>query len=125
QLFFQRGVFMKKAMFAFMMIVLVNVSLAGCGSADMKGIVLEVNENEIKLAENLAPHEYEDIKHESVKKLQKEDVEGTRESLELMDITYDQADEFSKGDEVDVWIDGDIMTSYPGKAHAKKISIKK
>ena len=116
---------MKKAMFACMMIVLVNVSLAGCGSADMKGIVLEVNENEIKLAENLAPHEYEDIKHESVKKLQKEDVEGTRESLELMDITYDHADEFSKGDEVDVWIDGDIMTSYPGKAHAKKISIKK
>jgi len=116
---------MKKAMFAFMMIVLFNVSLVGCGSADMKGIVLEVNENEIKLAENLAPHKYEEIKHESVKKLQKEDVEGTRESLELMDITYDQADEFSKGDEVDVWIDGDIMTSYPGKAHAKKISIKK
>lgn len=106
-------------------VLLLSVSLAGCGDADMEGIVLEVNENEIKLAENLSPNKYEEIKNESVKNLQNEDVEGKRESLALMDITYDNADEFSKGDEVEVWIDGDIMSSYPGKADAKKISKKK
>src|SRR5699024_1274811 len=114
---------MKKAMFAFMMIVLVNVSLAGCGSAHMKGIVLEVNENEIKLAENLAPHEDEDIKHESGKKLQKEDVEGRRDSLERRGRPYEQADGSRKGGEVDVWMDGDVLTSDPGRAQAKKIPI--
>jgi len=116
---------MKKSMFALIIIILFSVSLAGCGDADIEGIVLEVNENEIKLAENLSPNKYEEIKNESVKQLQNEDVEGTRESLALMDITYDNAGKFSKGDEVEVWIDGDIMSSYPGKADAKKISNKK
>lgn len=116
---------MKKAMFALIILILFSVLLIGCGDADMEGIVLEVNENEIKLAENLSPNKYEEIKNESVKKLQNEDVEGKRESLVLMDITWDNADEFSKGDEVEVWIDGDIMSSYPGKADAKKISNKK
>ena len=121
----QRGVFIKKAIFALIIIILFSVSLAGCGDADMEGIVLEVNGNEIKFAENLSPDKYEEIKNESVKKLQNEDVEGKRESLALMDITYDNADEFDKGDEVEVWIDGDIMSSYPGKADAKKIAKKK
>lgn len=113
---------MKKAMFSFIIIILFTVSLVGCGDADMKGIVLEVNENEIKLAENLSPNKYEKIKNESVETLQNEDVQGKRDGLALMDITYDDADEFSKGDEVAVWIDGDIMTSYPGRAEAKKIT---
>lgn len=114
---------MKKVIFT--LIILCGVVLAGCGDADMQGIVLDVSEKEIKLAEDLPLKEYEKIKNESVKKLQKEDVEGTRESLHLIDITYDHANDFSKGDEVEVWIDGDIMTSYPGQANAKKVSIKK
>lgn len=37
--------------------------LAGCGD-DMEGIVLEVYENEIQLAENLTPNKYEEIKND-------------------------------------------------------------
>lgn len=110
---------MEKAMLTLIIIILFSVLLAGCGDAHMEGIVLEVNDNELNLR-NLSPNKYEEIKNDSVKKLQNEDVEGKRESLEWMDITYDNTVEFSKGDEVDVWIDGDIMSSYPGKAEAKK-----
>lgn len=116
---------MKKLVFVLVIITIFGGLLVGCGHPDMKGIVLEVNDEEIKLAEGLSIDKYEEIKDESVKALQNEDVAGERESLKLIDITYDHAEDFSKGDEVEVWIDGDIMSSYPGKADAKKISKKK
>lgn len=115
---------MKRAVFMTILII-ISASLTGCGEADMEGIVLDVTENKLLLSENLTPKEYEGIKDESVIKIQNEDVEGERESLHLIELTYDQADKFSKGDEVDVWIDGDIFASYPGQAQAKKILIKK
>lgn len=107
------------------MIVIVNVLLVGCGDghADMEGIVLEINERGIKLASELTPDEYEEIKHESVTKLHNEDVAGER-NLGLIDLIYENKDEFNQGDEVKVWIDGDIMTSYPPQAEAKKILLK-
>lgn len=91
---------MKRAVFMTILII-ISASLTGCGEADMEGIVLDVTENKLLLSENLTPKEYEGIKDESVIKIQNEDVEGERESLHLIELTYDQADKFSKGDEVE------------------------
>lgn len=99
--------------------------MVGCGKADMEGIILEVTENEILLSKNISPDEYEKIKNDPVSKIQNEDVQGKRVSLGLIDLTYDNTDELSKGDEVKVWINGDILESYPAQAKAKKILIKK
>src|SRR5690625_4787332 len=93
-------------------------------AAHMEGIVLDINERGIKLARNLSLDEYEEIKNESVTKLHNEDVMGERESLGLIDLIYENQNEFNKGDEVEVWIDGDIMETYPERAKAKKIEVK-
>lgn len=114
---------MKKTFLKASIVLLLSVSLTGCGKPNMKGIVLEVNEYGIKLATELSPDEYEEIKNESVSDIQNEDVHGDT-YRGLIDLTYDHTDELSKGDEVEVWIDGDIMESYPGKAQAKKITKK-
>jgi hypothetical protein len=96
----------------------------GEGKADIEGIVIDIGERGIKLARNLSPDEYKVIKNESVTKLHNENVNGERESLGLIDLIYENKNEFTKGDEVEVWIDGDIMETYPERAKAKKIVIK-
>ncbi len=115
---------MKKAIFVLVIITLFSVSLVGCGDADMEGIVLETTENYIKVATELSPDEYEEIKDKSAGQIQDEDVLGDT-YRGLIDLTYDNTDKFSKGDEVEIWIDGDIRESYPLGATAKKISVKK
>lgn len=113
---------MKKLFLIAFAMVFMGVLLTGCTEADMNGIVLEVNENGIKLAQDLSTEEYAEIKDVPVSVLQEEDVQGERDSLGLIDILYDDAEAFSEGDRVEVWIDGDIMDSYPAQADAKKIS---
>lgn len=94
-----------------------------CGNPNIEGIVLKVNEDGVKLATELSPAEYEKIKNESVSDIQNEDVNGNT-YRGLIDLNYEHTDKLSKGDEVEVWIEGDIMTSYSSKAKAKKISKK-
>lgn len=104
-------------------IILISLSLAGCSKPSMEGIILEVNEHGVKLATELSLEEYEDIKHESVSNIQNEDVHGDT-YRGLIDLTYKDTGGLSKGDEVEVWIDGGIMESYPLQAKARKISVK-
>lgn len=108
------------------MAILVGILLAGCGDgkADMEGIVLDTSENGLTLARELTLDEYEKIKDISPTKLHNEDVDGKR-YLGLIVLSYDDVDEINRGDEVDVWIDGDVMESYPPQARAKKVSKKK
>lgn len=117
---------MKHIKFLIVMFGMMIVFLLGCGDgdADMEGIVLETTDKGITLARELSPAEYEDIKDEPVTKLHNEDVEGKRD-LGLMELYYDHKDVFNKGDEVEVWLDGDIMDSYPPQADARKIALKK
>lgn len=115
---------MKRICLTLFIVLLISISLIGCGQADMEGIALDVHENGITLATDLTLVEYEEIKNKSATKIQNEDVAGERASLGLVDLTYKKTDKLSKGDEVKVWIDGDIMSSYPGQADARKIKIK-
>jgi len=115
---------MKKTFLSLIIIILISVSLVGCGKADMQGIVLDTRENGLTLARELTPGEYEKIKDISPTKLHNEDVEGKRD-LGLISLSYEDMDEINKGDEVDVWIAGDIMESYPPQADAKKVTKKR
>lgn len=115
---------MKKSFLTPFIVILISIILlVGCSEADMEGIVLEVNEYGIKLATELSPDEYEEIKNEPVSNIQNEDVNGDT-YRGLIDLNYDHTCELSKGDAVAVWIDGDIMEIYPLRATAKKISKK-
>lgn len=116
-----------RSIFFVSLIALLGASLTGCslgsGKPDTEGIILEANENGVLLAQNLSADEYENIKDKSVDEIQNED-ESESADPDLMDVIYEDADQFSKGDEVDVWIDGDIFDSDPPQADAKKISKK-
>lgn len=120
---YETGEAMMRIIYLLFILGIVNILLAGCGKADMEGIVLDINEHEIKLAKNLTPEEYDEIKDMSVTILHNEDVAGDRD-LGLIDLTYEHHDELNKGDEVEVWIDGDMMDSYPPQAAAKKVQRK-
>lgn len=106
-------------------LTLIILLMIGCTSPSMEGIILEVKEDYILLSQDLSNEEYEEIKDESVSELRKEDIYGERDSLALIELTYKKADRFKKGDRVEVWIDGDIMTSYPAQAKAKKLKLRK
>ncbi|MGN7942091.1 DUF3221 domain-containing protein [Virgibacillus sp. 6R] len=109
----------RKCIIAFT-VILLSISLAGCRNADMEGIILEVTENEILLSENLSLDKYEDIKNKTISEIQEEE-----KGIPLISLTYDNTVELSKGDEVIVWIDGNVLASYPEQAKAKKIQFKK
>lgn len=111
---------MKRNFFITFTTLLIGVSLVGCGKSNMEGIILEVTENEILLAENLSLDKYEEIKNKSITMIQEE--EG---DIRLIFLTYDNTDEWEKGDEVTVWIDGGVNESLPAQAKAKKVSYKK
>lgn len=115
---------MKKELLAWIIISVFSVLLVSCGHADMEGIVLEINENAMQVATELSPDEYERIKDKSAEQIQNEDVDGDT-YRGLINLTYAHTEKFSKGDEVKIWIDGDIRESYPLGATAKKITVKK
>lgn len=114
---------MKKAIFTVIM-MLFSLLLAGCDDADMEGIVLETTENDLLVATELTVEAYEEIEDQSASQIQNEDVYGDT-YRGLIYLTYDQIEKFSKGDQVDIWIDGDIRESYPLGATAKKVAVKK
>ncbi|MES5893502.1 hypothetical protein [Bacillus cereus group sp. RP43] len=86
---------MKRKFFIAFTVILLSISLAGCGKADMEGIILEVTENEILLSENLSLDKYEDIKNKSISEIQEEE-----KGIPLIYLAYDNTEEWSKGDEV-------------------------
>lgn len=112
-----------KKLFSISIYLIISFSMVGCGEPSLDGIILEVNENQVKLATELSLQDYEKIKDVSVADIQNEDVLGN-EYRGLIDLTYDDTTGLSEGNQVDAWIDGDIMESYPLKATAKKISVK-
>lgn len=116
---------MVKMRYILISILFLTVFLSACGSGgpDVNGVLLEVNDNNVLLSENLTLEEYEQIKEISATDLQNEDVNGERDPLNLMSISYDKTDAFKAGTSVDVWLTGDIMESYPSQAEAKKINV--
>lgn len=120
---------MKKIFFTFISI-LIGVSLAGCGGADIEGIIIKGDEKTVLVAENLSLDRYEEIKDDlssdaAMFEAMKQEVSNTSGNISLIDFAYDNASEFEVGDKVNVWIEGGVNESFPAQAKAKKISVKK
>lgn len=105
-------------------VILANLSLTGCSNADFDGIIIKVSENKILLATEISSEEYEEIKELPASQIQNADVLGDA-YYGLIELTYDDAESLTPGDQVEVWIDGEVMESYPLQAKTKKISLKK
>lgn len=104
-------------------IVLANLSFTACNQPDYEGIVLKATENQILLATELSQDEYEEIKKFPVSQIQNADVLGDA-YYGLINLTYQDAESFTPGDQVKVWIDGEVLESYPLMAQVKKIILK-
>ncbi len=109
----------------FILIIITTVFLAACGEADIEGIILEIDEDQIMLAQDLSPEEYQKLDKVLDEEPQNDSVTAERDTDNLIILTYKDADEFNPGDEVKAWIEGEILASYPGQAQAKKIILKK
>lgn len=100
--------------------IIANLSFTSCSKADYEGIVIKTSENKLLLATELSPIEYEEIKGLPATKIQNDDVLGDA-YYGLIDLVYEDAEKFSPGNQVEVWIDGEVLESYPLQAKAKKI----
>lgn len=107
----------------FLAIALMFTFLVGCKQADISGVVIDVSDQYLLIAQNITIEEYETIKHRSPTDIQNDDVAGIGPHFGLIEIVYDQVNQFSKGDYVDVWLKGDIRESYPSSADAKKVRL--
>src|SRR5690625_75809 len=112
---------MKRA-FLSMTFVLVII-LSGCGEHHVEGIVIDVQDTYLLIAQDITTEQYDEIRHKSPTDIQNDDVAGIGPHLGLIDISYGQTADFSAGDYVHVWLTGDIMESYPSQATAKKVKL--
>src|SRR5699024_11342383 len=112
---------MKNILFTPVTMLLIGILLAGCGDADMEGIVIKVNEKTVLVAENLSLDRYEEISDwlstdaKTTSAVEKE-VRDTGGDISLIDLTYDNTNELEAGNEVSVWIEGDIKESLDRKS---------
>lgn len=98
---------------------LFSIFIVGCslGQSDMEGYVLEVKENELLVAQDISEEKYDEIKDTSINDLH-------HGNLPLIYLSYQDAADFKKGNEIEIWLDGDIQAIHPGQAKAKKIELK-
>ncbi|MGY3718026.1 DUF3221 domain-containing protein [Sutcliffiella cohnii] len=83
------------------------------------GYILEVDGKGLLVAERISSKEFDEIKDIPIEELMDR-------NLSLLYITYDDVKGFKVGNEIDIWLDGEeIEASYPGKAKAMKIELKK
>lgn len=110
------------------LVLFLSIILIVCGGsknqADLEGVILDIDKDVILLAKDLSIKDYNKIKDQSPRTLRNQDVLGEIESLNLYELTYDKSENFTKGDNVEVWIKGPILSSYPAQAKAKKIKLK-
>lgn len=120
---------MKKEIISLIIITFFSVLLVGCGKPYTEGIVIKADSNTVLVAGNLSIERYKQIRNElssneNMFEAIKKEVSNTGGDIDLVDFTYDDADEFKAGNEVDVWMGKHIGESFPEKAEAKKITLK-
>jgi len=114
--------------FALIITLLFSISLAGCGDADIEGIVIKADDNTVLVAGNLSMDRYKELKDETSSDVDmfeaaKQEVRDTEGDIDLVDFTYDNANKFESGNEVSVWRGKHIGESFPEEAEARKISL--
>lgn len=96
--------------------------LTGCGNSStngenkLQGYILEVQESKLLFANNMTKDEFQQSRGLSVKEM--EELENVPD---LIYIQYGNGDNLEVGDRVNVWLDGGIETSFPGRGAAKEV----
>lgn len=102
-------------------LLIFSLFIGGCsilqGEPDIEGYVIEVYENELLVVRNVSFEEFE-----AIQEIPSEDIHNY--NLSLIYIKYEDAKDFESGNEIDIWLDGGILLSYPEQAIAKKIESK-
>ncbi|HLQ74295.1 MAG TPA: DUF3221 domain-containing protein, partial [Bacillota bacterium] len=90
------------------------IVLASCSEqADVSGIVINIEEDRLLVAQQMTAEEYDEVKDQSATDIQNKDVEGET-NFDLIVLTYEgDIDSFAAGDEIDAWINEGVMMSYP------------
>lgn len=104
--------------------ICVNLSLFRCNQADLQGIVIYSSNHTILLATELSYAKYEKIKNQSPIQIQNDDVLGDA-YYGLITLNYEEAEKFNAGDQIKVWLEGEVLESYPLQGTAKNIVLKK
>lgn len=108
----------KKPFLAGVILLLCIAVWTGCSQANVEGMILKAEkEGSFYFSDGMTPSEYEELKDKGINEL-------IDENISLLHLTYAGDNTFQEGDHVEVWLDGDILASYPGQATAKKIEIK-
>jgi hypothetical protein len=104
------------------LLLIFTLVIAGCSENDqielqaeprIEGYILEAEAHKVLVAEHISLKKYEEIKNTPTDELKLE--------IRLIYISYDGDKAFEKGDVVDIWLEGDIATSNPAQAKAKKL----
>ncbi|MDC3418388.1 DUF3221 domain-containing protein [Aquibacillus salsiterrae] len=98
-----------------LMFVLIIFTVA-CSKPDIEGYVIAIDEQRLLVTEDISLEKYEEIKNKTVN-----EIDRLSGHISLIYLSYDDANAFTKGDNVRVWIDGGIDQSSPAQAGAKKI----
>jgi hypothetical protein len=111
---------MKAMQFFFLLLVAISVIVIGCtgkleASSSKEGYILEKKEGRILVVQEISQERYNDIKDVSSEAL------IDQGGLKLIWLTYDNVDQFKKGDHVVFWLEGPISESYPEQGRAKKV----
>lgn len=114
----------------FILIIAALIAVTGC-SADVKDeselemegfVVLADDERVIVLVgEDISSKEYEDLRDKTDSELRAMNLNDDEPTI--IDLSYDDANKFNKGDKVKVWIEDGIDDSDFPQAKAKKISL--
>lgn len=109
-----------------MCLIIISTLFSGCGMSkpDLSGIILQIDGDKVLIASKLDEDLYKDLSHMSVEKILSDEMANKILFLGLIYLNYKDLNKFAKGDYVDVWIDGQILDSYPQQASAKKIVLK-
>jgi len=106
-----------------LILMLMGIFLGGCSTeqykpnnSDTEGYILEVEGNRVLLAEHISSEKYNEIKDIPVNDL--------KQKQSLIYITYEDANDFQKGNEIEVWLEGEVATTNPGQAKAEIIKLK-
>lgn len=98
--------------------------LSSCQSdADVTAYVIEASDGRMLVAQNMSENEYEEIKDLPASEINNMDVQG-EENFDLLVLLFADAEQFSKGDYIEAWIDDAMMDSYPPQVNADRVEIK-
>lgn len=114
----------------FILILVALIAVTGCSAyvkdesvLEMEGFVVEADHERVivLVGEGISSKEYEDLRDKTSSELRAMNLNDDEPTI--IDLSYDNAENFNKGDKVRVWIEDGIDDSDFPEEKAKRISL--